>query len=250
VRKLAEFDERKVFNAGSTLLVELLKQRSLTDEEMRNIGMLHTTPGGGDASFGFGVLQKYIQRHPSDVEATRRLATTADRLNRPELSVQYWKAVASLSPIDPSALERYAWTAFLAERAFANPLTGFDGSRFESLLTRSVELAPDTLDVYRSRLGEYYFRVQQYAKAAEQFTRVMDIRLRTHPKPESIPEEFLRLRMANTMYELGKLNSALEYAVQTTMINPRNQAARDLVSLIWSKIMLQQPAADSLRRGR
>ncbi|HXG37505.1 MAG TPA: fused MFS/spermidine synthase [Bacteroidota bacterium] len=235
---LAQLDERHLLGGETLFLKTVLSRRALTDEELLNIGLLHALPDRGSPVLSYSMLSAYLKRHPKDLKALRSLVQVCDRLNREDESLLYLKKIIDLTPEDPHALVFYAWKKFSRNRSVASGTTPFDIQEYERLFRKSIELVADTVGTFRSQLGEMFFRVQRFSEAREEYQKALEL-LGSHPGEFDANEEHLRLRLAQTNWKLGNDARALQYAVEVTMINPRNQVARDLVYSIWMTINTQ-----------
>jgi spermidine synthase/tetratricopeptide (TPR) repeat protein len=238
---LSQYDERLQFGGASLFLKSVHESVGLTDTERLNIGSLHAMPERGVPAFAHAMLSSYLQNNPRDVRALQLLAQLSDRFNRTEESLAYLKRIVELKPNDAPSLSAYAWKKFLHDRAVAAATVPFDISDYVRLLQRCIELAADTADVHRYRLGEVYYRSQRFSEALPQLERAYTLRYTFTPDPE-VNDEVLRLHLAEIHLKLGNYSRALQYAVEITMGNPRNRAARDLVYTIWTRMGKPRPA--------
>jgi spermidine synthase/tetratricopeptide (TPR) repeat protein/MFS family permease len=238
---LGQYDERLLFGGASLFLKSVHERVGMTDEERLNIGSLHAMPDRGVPAFAYALLSSYLQNNPRDVRALQRLAELSDRFNRTEESLAYLKRIVELKPKDAPSLSAYAWRKFLHDRAVAAATVPFDVSDYVRLLQRCIDLSADTADVHRYRLGEVYYRSQRFAEALPHLERAYALRYRFTPDPD-VSDELLRLHLAEIHLRLGNYARALQYAVEITMSNPRNPAARDLVYTIWNRMEESRPA--------
>ncbi len=140
--------------------------------------------------------------------------------------------MAALAPGDPVLLEQLAWTEFSAARNLATGFISFDASYAEQLLKRCIELSADTVDLYRVRMGDFYFGVQRYQLAFDSYRRALELRELYAPDPR-VHQDNLLLQLAKCYRRLGDAGHAIGYALQAANLNPRNEEARDLVYAIW-----------------
>jgi spermidine synthase/tetratricopeptide (TPR) repeat protein/MFS family permease len=233
--KLSQFDERLLFGGATLFLKSVSDSIGMSDQEKLNIGLLHAKPERGSVAFAYAMLSSYHRSYPKDLRALRALVQVSERLNRVEESLRYLKMVVDLTPNDPYALSAYAWRKFSYDRAAGGVAVAFDTKEYERLFQRCITLSADTVDVHQFRLGEMYYRMQRYAEAQRAFERARVLR-ETYAGDIEVNEEVLRLRLAQSHYKNGNLSRALQYALQVTMFNPRNQTARDLVYSVWTEL--------------
>ena len=99
----------------------------------------------------------------------------------------------------------------------------------ETLLLKAIALSEDTVDVYRSRLGNYYYETQRYREAAENYRRALEIRQDREGDP-AVSQDGLLLNLARSLERLGERTQAVAYAAQAALLNPANRQALDLVA--------------------
>jgi spermidine synthase len=232
VTDLNRFDERRVFGRSDLLLDQVLAKRSLTDDEQRNIGMLHADPNKGNVSVAYSMLSSFLATHPKDLCALETLAALCDRLGRPEERIRYLDRQAALAPRDPALLEQLGWAQYSLARGLATAFMPYDASQAEKLLQRCVDLAADTVDYYRVRMGDFYFGIQQYQRAFDNYRKALEIRERYAPDGR-VPQDALLLQLAKCYRHLGDLGRAMGYALQAANMNSRNEEARDLIYSVW-----------------
>jgi tetratricopeptide (TPR) repeat protein len=246
VTELPKFDERLDIRGGSTLLEKYVDTHTLTDDELLEIGTLHSTGQRGYPPLGYAVLFDYCKNNPRDHTALDRLADVADLIGHDEESLQYRGALAGKKPERVEFLEKYAWQKFSRERKSANAFVRFDADESIRLLKKCTVLCADTVDRYRVRLGDIYFSTQEYKQAVAQYARALQIRESHEPDPR-ISQDALLVQFARSLYHLGIRDRAAGYALQATWINPNNQDARDLIYSIWTT--KSHPAGDTLQRS-
>jgi len=231
--KLRDFDERTNFGGATLALKTAMMVNGLTDDEMLNIGNLHAQAFRGNTTLGYRMLSTFHQKNPTNVRALRLLLQATDQFDRKEESLRYAKSIADLSPADPAALSSYAWRKFLIDRELAIALEPFDMSELEQVMKRCIELVADTVDHYRLRLGEMYYLIQRYRDSIEQNERALKLRDKYRADP-GMRDDQLLLRLAQSHRWLGNNSKALQYGVEATMVNPRNEVARELVYQLWN----------------
>jgi len=232
VRELQRVDERMNLGSSDILLAHRIQSQPLTDDELLNIGMLHTTSIRGNLTFGYAVLLDYVNRHPDNIEALKNLAAAAEQMRRFDESVKFREQIARIRPQDPDALEKYAWEKFSRDRSRANLIRELSIREYEDLLTKSIELVSDTVDRYRVRLADVYFTVEQFQKAEDNYRRALKIREDYEPDL-NIAQDVLLLQLAKCLKNTGKPAEALTYALQAAQINPRNEDAKNFVYAMW-----------------
>ncbi|HEY5615485.1 MAG TPA: fused MFS/spermidine synthase [Bacteroidota bacterium] len=233
--QLGAFDERTTFGGATLFFKTAIQEHGMTDQEMFHIGKLHIQPFRGNPALGYQMLLNYAQKNPNDLLVLQYLVQAADLFNRDEEALRYLKHITQISPSDPEVLSTYAWRKYNSEREVATTVTPFDFSEQEKLMERSIELVGDTVDQYRVQLGEMYFRAQRYEEAVPHYEKALKLR-ETHPGGSDMRDDQLLLRLAQSYRHLDNRSKALQYGVQATMVNPRNETARDLVYEIWSTI--------------
>ncbi|MBM4160189.1 MAG: hypothetical protein FJ217_03725 [Ignavibacteria bacterium] len=227
------FDERRTFGESSILLKERIESTPLTDDERLHIGLLHGDASRGNALIGYSMLVDYLSRHPRDVNVLEVMADLTERLGRSEEHLKYRERLAGLRPNDPVVLERYAWALFSDERPLSSAFAPFDARVPERLLKRCVELSADTVDYYHARLGDFYFRMQQFRAALESYSRALKTRENYDPDPR-LRQDALLLQLAKCLRHLGDNGRAAGFALQAVNFNPRNEEARDFIYTIWT----------------
>ena len=231
VAQLAVFDERMRCDTVAVPLQTLMRNNKITDDELRNIGFLHTQPYK-NTYFGYSVLKALQKKYPKDVALVEQLANIASNLNRDEEAVAYSNMLVELQPQNPKALENYAWRKYLLERPLANILVPIDIKASEDMLRKSISLTADTVDIHNLRLADLYYGVQQYSKAVEYYNRTMKIREKYQCDPH-IQDDAVLYRLAICYSRLGERDRALNSAFQAANINPHNNDAKDLFNDLW-----------------
>jgi tetratricopeptide (TPR) repeat protein len=178
------------------------------------------------------MLVDFLAAHPKDLRTLDALSSLCERLGRPEERIRYLERQVVLAPGDPALLEQLAWAEYAGERTLATAFTSFDASRVEKLLKRCVELSTDTVDFYRVKTGDFYFGIQQYQLAFDNYRRALEIRERYAPD-QRIHQDVLLLQLARCHRRLGDFGNAMSYALQAANLNPRNEDARDMVYSLW-----------------
>lgn len=232
VDRLVQFDERLNSFRNALQIDRRVQFRPLTDAEIRNIGLFHTTPFRNGTMFGYNVLQEYLAKQPKDIAVLGRVAGLAEQSGFTKSAVDFRKAIMDLEPKNPQALEQYAWAQYVHDRAAATALAPLDTRGYERLLNRCIRLDADTAARYRSRLGDIFFGTRQYAKAIDQYERAIQIRNR-HENDPGFRDDALLLQLARCAFFLGDNNRAASYAIESIQINPRNEGAKDLLYEIW-----------------
>ena len=232
VTSILRVDERMNFDSSIVALRTSAWRKSLTDDDLCRIGMLHMEPNRGNPLFGYSVVRDYLSRHPNDTAALRAMVNGAERLKRVEDAMEYLEELVKLKPRDPEMLSRSAWMRYSYERTRANSITGFDTREYEDLLRRSVRLVQDTVDRYRVLLGDLYYGTQRYALAQDQYARGIQIR-ETHAPDPTMREDALFLQLARCLVQTGHRDQAIGYALQAANLNRNNREAVDLVYTLW-----------------
>jgi tetratricopeptide (TPR) repeat protein len=231
--KINHYDERRTFDGSASFLRQRIQTRPLTDEERLHIGLLHAGGTMGNAMIGYSVLSTYLHRHPDDLSVLSIMAGLAERLGRPEEQLEYLGRLAKLSPTDPAALEKFASHKFSFDRRISGPFAPLDTEVEERLLKRCVELTGDTVDYYHAKLADFYFGMQQFQSAADNYRRALQIREKYRPDPR-LAQDALLLQLARSLRRLGRNADAAGYALQAVNSNPGNEEARDLFYSIWT----------------
>jgi tetratricopeptide (TPR) repeat protein len=231
VSQLAAFDERMRCDTAAIQLQTLIRKNKITDDNLRNIGFLHTQVNN-NTYFGYSVLKALQKKYPKDVALVERLSNIASTLGRIEEAVAYSSLFVELQPNNPIALENYAWRKYLLERPLANILTPIDMKASEDMLRKSSSLTADTVDIINLRLADIYFGMQQYAKAAEYYNRTLKIREKYQVDP-NIHDDAVLYRLAICYSRIGERNRALSSAFQAVKVNPHNDDAKDLFNDLW-----------------
>lgn len=229
---LHRLDERTVFGKSNLFLDQVLEKRPLTDEEMLNIGLLHADLDRGNVSVGYSMLSAYLGKHLKDARTLTAIASLTGRLGRQEERTLYLERLAEITPKDPALLDELAWTKFSRERSLASSFGSFDATAAEKLLKRCVELSADTVDYFRVRLGHFYFAIQQYQLAFDNYRKALQIRERYASDPR-VPQDLLLVQLAKCLNQLGNTARAVGYALQAAMMNPKNEEAKNIVYSVW-----------------
>lgn len=233
VTSILRVDERMNFDTGTIALRSQDAGLSLSDDDLRRIGLLHVRTDRGNPLFGYSVLRSYLSRHPGDTLTLSAMVDGAERLKRIEDALDYLETLTKLKLNDPNILARYAWMRYSYERTRANALTGFSTAEYERLLHRSIQLVRDTVDRYRVALGDVYFGTQHYALAQDQYARALQIRADHRPDP-NIREDVLYLQLARCLQRTGRPDRAMGYALQAVNLNPENREASDFLYEMWT----------------
>ena len=246
--RIKRFDERLLFGKSSTLLNTYLKDRKLDPGELLNIGIYHSNlmsgTDRGNPVLGFAVMEEYLRRNPTDVRVLNLTKKMGERIGRRDDAARYHQRLAELVPNDPEVLVEYGWDRFLGERLKATSVTGLSFDFYEKLFRRCIQLTGDTSFVYRARLGDLYYAMQQYGKAAKEYQRVLELQRNQGPIKGWRQDVFL-FQLAWSLHALGEESRAIGYALQATMINPKHEEARDLVYAIW--MQGSKPGPDTTR---
>lgn len=230
---LSSYDERLGIVSDSIYLKKYLKLYNLSDEQMLEIGKLHSEGQRGYPPLGYSLLLEYSKRNPWDHHALDRLADAAIGMGYQVEAQEYRRKLEVEDPNNVANLEKYAWLMFTHERNTANAFVPFSADDAERLLKRCISLSADTVDRYRVRLADIYFSVQEYKQAANSYARALQIR-ETHEPDIRIKQDVLLLQFAKCLYHLGMRERAAGYAIQATWINPDNEDAKDLFYSIWA----------------
>jgi predicted membrane-bound spermidine synthase/tetratricopeptide (TPR) repeat protein len=231
VKELDRYDERMRCDTVVVQLQALMRNNKIMDEELRNIGFLHTQPNR-NTYFGYSVLKTLQKKHPKDIALVERLANIAFTLKRNEEAVAYSKMLVELQPDNPKALENYATRKYMWERPLANILTQIDFKISEDMLRKSISLTADTVDIYNLCLADLYYGMQQYVKALEYYNRTMKIREKYQCDP-NIQDDVVLYRLAICYSRIGRRDRALGSAFQAVKVNPHNDDAKELFNDLW-----------------
>jgi tetratricopeptide (TPR) repeat protein len=92
------------------------------------------------------------------------------------------------------------------------------------------------VDRYRLQLANLYYGIQQYAKAIEQYERVIEIH-KIRNGDLNIRDDEVLMQIAYSYSRLNRYGKAFSFAIKAVNVNPKNEAARDMVYEIWTKGM-------------
>jgi predicted membrane-bound spermidine synthase len=236
VTQIVRFDERMRCDSVAVQLKIRMDKKLVTDNELRNIGFYHTNHSSSNLRFGYAILHELYMKHQKDAQILERLVKTADLLKLSEASLFYHKKLAELQPTNPRALSDYAMNKYFSERSRTTILTPINTKESEDLLNKSITLVDDTVDRYRLQLANLYYGIQQYAKAIEQYERVIEIH-KIRNGDLNIRDDEVLMQIAYSYSRLNRYGKAFSFAIKAVNVNPKNEAARDMVYEIWTKGM-------------
>jgi len=222
-------DERMTFEPSDLILATLFASGVPAAEDLRTVARLHAMPGHGNYAFAYSLARRVHQGDPGDSAALHLIADITERMGKQDEALEYRKAIAMRERNDPAALARYGWMRFIRERPYASRFAREEWRETETLLLKAIALSEDTVDVYRSRLGNYYYETQRYREAAENYRRALEIRQDREGDP-AVSQDGLLLNLARSLERLGERTQAVAYAAQAALLNPANRQALDLVA--------------------
>ncbi|TAK66800.1 MAG: hypothetical protein EPO24_01140 [Bacteroidetes bacterium] len=234
VNEFSRFDERGSLLHSNVLLKSYIAQHGLSDSERLDIAKLHTLSNRGSMAMGYAFLRDYVDEHPEDVTALELLADAADQLGRKEESFSIAASILAKNPDDPGANEKYGWLYFLNQKPVTSSFTKNRLVISEQALLKSISLVNDTVDRYRSKLGDIYFGMGDYQKAMENYRKVLQIR-QQYPSDPALRMDLLLFHLAKAAHLLGKDDVALGYIIQSFSLNPNNQEMKELGYNIFMK---------------
>ncbi|MFH0989069.1 MAG: fused MFS/spermidine synthase [bacterium] len=234
VTKLNAYDERWRFDDSPTAFKKLLRRRALTEEEALNLIRYHTLSDRGGAPIGYSLLVQYLQAHPQDTASLKQMVDLCDRLEKKEEGLIYLQRLVELSPHDPVVLEKYVWKKFISLRNLSSPVQPFDTTASVQLLKECIRLTKDSVDYYFSKLGDYYFHLQQFKQAAVYYEKALKMN-EDRENVSRIQLDRLLLNLAICWNEMGNEGYALSFATQASRLNPNNTEAKDYAFYIFIK---------------
>lgn len=238
------YDERTTFGGATVLLKQWLEGHTLSDEEIFNIGVFHSGRVRGNSIVAYSMLSAYLEKHPKDVRGLKVLLEVADRMGKTDQALLIRKRLVEIAPNDPELLQSYAWSKFQSERAVISSLLSFNVDESEKMLKKAIEIAADTMAFYRVTLGDLYYNIGRHDMAIDQYGQVLKMQKKYRYDPR-VRQDNLLYHLAKSLHHLGQDDRAIGYAIQSGMINPDNEDAKDLVYAIWMKGTKARP--DSAR---
>jgi len=222
-------DERMTFEPSDLLLARSFESSPPTADDIRTVARLHAMPGHGNYAFAYSLGRRIHRENPGDSAALHLIADITERMGKQEEALEYRRLIAAREPNNPASIARYGWMRFLQERPYASRFARQNWEETETLLRKAIRLSGDTVDTYRSRLGNYYYETERYTEAAENYRRALEIR-QDLPGDPAISQDGLLLNLARTFDRLGERTQAMAYAAQAALLNPGNAQALDLVT--------------------
>ncbi|MBI3195672.1 MAG: hypothetical protein HYZ34_14575, partial [Ignavibacteriae bacterium] len=234
VHQFVTYDERSLRENSHTLLKRYVMQFGLNDTERMNIINLHSLPNRGKNAFAYAFLREYLRLHPTDKQALALLANVTERMGRNEESSRIVETLAAIDPANPSVLENYGWTQYLLEKPVTTPYTFSKLDSIEKVLERAIELAKDTVDRYRAKLGDINFGKGDYQKAIDNYKRALQLQNEFTPD-RNMRVDLILLHLAQASFKINKEDVAMGYVVQSYMANPNNPETREFASFLYMK---------------
>lgn len=222
------YDERTNIVSSDLFLSMYAKKIPLTLKDKFRIALLNSDDERGDRTLSYSLFSELHEHDPKDQEVFVRLAMLANQLGRIEESREYFKQLTMMRPNDPTILSQYALMKFSADRAASSYLSPESIAESERLLLRCIGLTNDTVDTYHTHLGDLYFSVQQFDKAAAQYNRALDLQqIYGYNDIESMT--VLMLKLSRSYYFAGNLSKALEYGAHASVQNPASEEIKDYI---------------------
>jgi tetratricopeptide (TPR) repeat protein len=234
VAHLDDFDERFRHPSPDTYLMRRVARTPLTDGEKRNLGLFHAGFQRGHPLLGYFLLEDYVSRHPGDEEVVRALIALSRQVDKPTARLRFMKLLVRLRPTDPRVNAEYGWTRFEEDMRSSSSVGMVLTDTAETFMRKAIVLSGDTVDTYRARLADMFYRSGRFALAMDQYARALEIR-EIHDADPYIPQDQLLTQLALCLYETGQRSRALGYALQAVNANPANQQARSLILKIWDE---------------
>jgi tetratricopeptide (TPR) repeat protein len=197
--------------------------------------MLQGSAWWGNVSYAYSLLSEYNKKHPGNITVLLSLAELTEQLGRFEESLVYWKALVAAQPKNHPLLAKFAWLKFSYDRPAASMLTPDNSQESENLLLRCIALTADTVDRYHIILGDIYFENQKYEDAAREYLRSAELRKR-YAADSHFSLDVLFAKIAKALYYSGRNAQALEYAAQSSLLDPENT---EVAKLIYKIVMKQ-----------
>lgn len=220
------YDERTNIISDDLFLSMFNKKFPLSTRDKFTIALTHSNPERGDRSIAYSLFKELRKEYPKDELILHRLATLAAEMGMNTESESYYEQLVRLRPDDPYILSDYAWRKFMNARQVSSYLQHAGFSDSEKLFRRSIELSKDTIDLFHIRLGDLYFSIQEYAKAAEEYDRALSIR-ESGPSISTEPLVELMLKTSRSYYFHGNLPKALEFAIYAAVEEPTSEDIKD-----------------------
>jgi len=232
------YDERLNIHSENLFLSQYRKRFPLTSEDAFNIAVVNSDVERGEPNMAYSIMRKLHEQFPRDQNILMYLASLAGSVGRVEESKEYYAQLVQKMPNNPTALVQYAWLKFSSDRPVSSYLHSVSFEECERLMMKAIMLTNDTVDVYRIRLGDMQFALQQFAKAAENYRRALEIRQQfDYIENESLAE--LLMKLSKSLYFDGNLPKALEYAAHASLQNPESEEIKDYMYKIAMKQLAQ-----------
>lgn len=244
VTGLNRYDERTSFGGTTILLKQWLGEHKFSDEDIFNIGVFHSGKLRGNAIVAYSMLSAHLKEYPNDVRALKALLDVAERMSKMDQALDIRKRLVALTPDDPELLQSYAWSKFQAERGTISSLLSFNVDESIMMLEKAIKITADTVAFYRLTLGDVYYNIGRYDFAADQYSQVLKMQ-KKYRNDGRVRQDNLLYHLAKSLHHLGQDDRAIGYALQSSMINPDNEDAKDLFYTIWMKGT--KPGPDSTR---
>lgn len=232
------YDERLNIRSENLFLSVYAKRFPLSSGDAFNIAQVNADPERGEPNMAYSMMKTLHEQFPNEQQILLSLASLAGSVGRVEESKEYFAQLAQKRPNDPAVLVQYAWLKFSSDRPVSSYLSSVSFEECERLMMKAITLTNDTIDVYRIRLGDMQFALQQFAKAAENYRRALEIRQHfDYRENESLAE--LLMKLSKALYFDGNLPKALEYAAHASVQNPESEEIKDYMYKIAMKQLAQ-----------
>ncbi len=234
VREFSKFDERTSILHSNVFLKKYIALNGLTDIERLNIAALHSMNNRGSLPLSYAFLRDFYDEHPDRIDILEQIADIAEQLDRKEESYNISASILQKKPDDPFAVEKFGWLNYLREKPVATTFTKSRlGTSLQAML-KCIELVQDTVDRYRSKLGDIYFGMGDYENALENYKRCLDIR-QNYTRDPGLRIDLVLLHCAKAAHNLDKDDVAMGYIVKSYMVNRNNPELLNLSNTIFMK---------------
>jgi tetratricopeptide (TPR) repeat protein len=151
------------------------------------------------------ILQTIFQNNPESAEAINALAMLLQVTGRSQEAAEFYQLVLGLQPDNVVAINNLAWILCEDQKKYEQAL---------ALAQRGLEKTPDYyVDLIDTR-GMIYYRLGQYDKAAQDFTRCLKL------YPDETPALVTsHLHLAKALVGLGQKDKSIEILRQALKLN-------------------------------
>lgn len=174
------------------------------------------------------ILQKVLERDPNCVPAMSTLAMVYQSTGRGSEGARLCRRILDIAPDNVIAINNLAWTLCEEHGKCREAL---------ELVQQGMKMAPQYADMIDTR-GVIYYRLSDFERAIQDFSRCMDLYPRTAPSSVTV-----RFHLARALAKTGQADEAVKYLSQAL------DSARRIGGLSNEEIVEAQQLLEQLQKG-